>query len=45
MEKYIVPQSETLEERLLSQIMQGSDDDIDSEGERNPYYPGEEFDW
>ena len=44
-DRYIVPQTETLEERLLCQIMQSSDDDIDGEGERTPYYPGEEFDW
>jgi hypothetical protein len=44
-DKYIVPQMELLEEYLLCQIMQSSDEDIDSDGERNPYYPGEDFDW
>ena len=44
-DKYIVPETETIEECLLNQIMQSSDDDIDSDGERNPYYPGDEFDW
>ena len=44
-DKYIVPQMELLEEYLLCQIMKSSDEDIDSDGERNPYYPGEDFDW
>jgi hypothetical protein len=43
-DKYIVPETETIEERLLCQILQSSDD-IDGDGERNPYYPGDEFDW
>jgi hypothetical protein len=44
-DKYIVPQTEMLEEHLFCQILQGSDDYVDGSGERNPYYPGDEFEW
>ena len=43
-DNYIVPQTEMLEEHLFCQILQDSDY-VDGTGERNPYYPGDEFEW